>query len=196
MFGRWNSDTEYLNHYECPPALKPQTRCRNTRWASAESLCSLCVSVLPLRHSTPPEVFLLFLPDVSPHSPLTLLHSHPRPPLQGDREMNTVRSQPDHQTTNHQLDRFISESLCRETKTLQIWRVIKLWSASNQQRAWTKAQTVQIWGCLLERRGRLCWGVLTVKVVIIPPRNVEICSRAPHSVPVLCSLSLGSLQQD
>lgn len=111
-----------------PPALKPQTRFRNTGWASVESLCSLCVSVLPLRHSTPPEVFLLFLPDVPPHSPLTLLHPHPRPPLQRDREMNTVRSQPDHQTTNRQSDRFISDSLCRETKTnlLQILRVIKV----------------------------------------------------------------------
>lgn len=158
MFGRWNSDTEYLNHYECPPALKPQTRFRNTRWASAESLCSLCVSVLPLRHSTPPEVFLLFLPDVSPHSPLTLLHSHPRPPLQGDREMNTVRSQPDHQTTNHQLDRLISESLCRETKTQQILRVIKvvirlepakslnLSSDSSDLRLFTGAQRTSVLG--------------------------------------------------
>lgn len=114
--------------------------------------------MLPLRHSTPPEVFLLFLPDVSPHSPLTLLHPHPRPPLQGDREMNTVRSQPDHQTTNHQLDRFISESLCRETKALQIWRVIKvvirlepakslnLSSDSSDLRLFTGAQRTSVLG--------------------------------------------------
>ena len=114
--------------------------------------------MLPLRHSTPPEVFLLFLPDVSPHSPLTLLHTHPRPPLQEHRDMNTMRSKPDRQTTNHQFDRFISESLCRETKALQDWRVIKVFiclkpakslnliSDSSDLRLFTGAQRTSVLG--------------------------------------------------